>query len=170
MALTLDATIGGAAANAYADRATANAYFDGRPGNDAWLAASDIAGGGREQALVAATSRLEQERYKGMKIGTTQRLQWPRSGTYDPDGYFYPLTAIPRPVQEACFELALAILKSNALLSGNSLAQFADLSVGPIKLSLREGPTNEDKLPAPVIRLLRDLREWGANVSRIVRT
>ena len=96
MALTLDATVGGVAANAYADRAAANAYFEGRPGSEAWTAATDVSGGTREQALVAATSRLEQERYKGMKISSTQRLQWPRSGTYDPDGFLYPLTAIPR--------------------------------------------------------------------------
>lgn len=167
MALVLDATVGGATANAYADRPTADAYFDGRPDAAAWTSAIV---GTKEQALVAATSRLEQERWKGMRVNTAQRLQWPRVGTYDPDGYFYPSTSIPRPVQEASFELALAILKSPALLSGNSLAQFADLSIGPLNMTLREGPTNEDKLPAPVVRLLRDLREWTGNVARIVRT
>lgn len=167
MALTLDATVGGPQANAYADRTAADAYFDGRPDSAVWAAAST---GTKEQALVAATSRLEQERFKGMRVNTGQRLQWPRAGTYDPDGYFYPTTAIPRPVQEACFELALAILKSPALLSGNALAAFESISVGPIDIAMREGQTNEDRLPAPVARLLRDLREWSGNVARIVRT
>jgi hypothetical protein len=130
MTLTLDATVGGSAANSYCDLTTAQGYLDGRPFAAAWTAASATQ---QTQALVYATTLLDREKWvgtKGMTIvgGYTQALAWPRrwapSLEFDQQEdyiaeYFVDLTVayysslqIPAPIIRATCELALAILNA----------------------------------------------------------
>ena len=171
MSLVLDATIAGASSNSYVTRAQANAYFDGRVDASAWTALPDVDGGARDQALVAATSRLDQELYAGQrsKYIVEQRLKWPRTDTYDDDGYLYPWDSIPRQVQEATFELALWLLQDPTRLTSNPLNQFAAIAVGVITLTPREAETNPHLLPPQVVRLLRGVRLGGSGQPRLIR-
>lgn len=135
MTLTLDATVGGSAANSYLDQAAAAAYFAGRPFASAWTNADATAGGARDQALVFATSVLEREKWAGAKGMTpqgalTQALAWPRrwaptreidAGAQVITEYFidlsvayYDSTTIPKPIKDATCELALVILGAGA--------------------------------------------------------
>ncbi len=130
MALTLNATVGGATANSYLTVSAADSYFDGRAFADAWTAATTAQ---KEQALVHATMLLDRERWAGAKgvdytTALTQSLAWPRRwvGTLEADsapqlvseffidtaiGYFSALT-IPQPILRAACELALEILRA----------------------------------------------------------
>lgn len=128
MPLTLDATVGGAAANSYTDVTAADAYFLGRAFASAWTGASTSA---KEQALVMATSVLEREQWAGAKGSTpanaiTQALAWPRrwAPTLEADAapqaitqdfidlstMYYSELTIPAPMVRATCELALVVV------------------------------------------------------------
>lgn len=154
MALTFDATVGGAAANSYVTQAQVIAYLEGRFDADAWV---EMDSGDRNKILVMATSRLDLESYVGTTVTTTQRLQWPRYGALDRNGEWFSSTAIPRCVQEATAELALVILKDPDFLNDTGLEGFEHISIGPLDLT----PTHTQRagtLPLSVLRLLRDVR------------
>jgi len=159
------ATAKSASANSYVTRASAQSYLDTRLAVDAWTAAS---GPDQDRALIMATSRLEQERYEGSRTTETQRLQWPRDGVYDADGYAYDEDVIPRPVEEATAELALALLAGEISLAPTGLEGFEELSVGPVSLTPR-GAGGSPSLPAQVTRILRGLRTTAAGTVPIVR-
>lgn len=168
MALVLDATVKGANANSYVTQAEADTYFDGRLNASAWTGAGSGAGAAREQALVAATTRLEQETYYGYKTTTTQRLKWPRSGVDDEDGSTYSADVIPRCVKEACFEMALALLQDSKQLDATGLAGFENVRVGPLSVTIKH-PEPNGKLPAQVQRLLSGVMIGGAGTVGLVR-
>lgn len=125
MGLTLDATVGGATANAFCDLTTAQAIIDETPNASAWTSASSTA---QTQAVVYATRLLDVLAYLGVKATVGQSLQWPRAAVLDPDygdgdgaiagymvngwGVYLPLDAIPRRIQRACVMLALEILRA----------------------------------------------------------
>ena len=162
---TLIATAKAADANSYVTRAAAQSYLDTRLSTDAWAAAGGV---DQDRALIMATSWLEQERYAGAKTTTTQRLQWPRAGVYDPDGNAYDDDVIPRPVEEATAELALALLAGEVSLAPTGLEGFEALAVGPVSLTPR-GSGAMPSLPAQVTRLLRGLRTTAAGSVPLVR-
>jgi hypothetical protein len=182
MTLVLDATVGGAAANSYADQASANSYFEGRRNADAWTAASSTAGGERDQALVAACARLEQEAYAGYRSTLTQALRWPRRYVVDPDppvggtaldtspvGYYLSDAQVPVAVKRAQYELALHLLNYGATdpLAPTGLEQFDSLSVGAIDLT--PAAQVAGALPPQVLRLLRPLLLSAPGTVRLRR-
>jgi len=83
---------------AYVDLVEANEYFSSRLHADAWAEASDA---DKEKALKQATKEIDRMPLKGRKATDTQELAFPR----------YPDTEIPKEVQEACCEEALALLE-----------------------------------------------------------
>lgn len=145
----LDATVSGANSTSYVTRTEANAYFAARLRSTEWDAAPDAVDGDRDKALIMATSMLDRLPWIGAMTVSTQRLQWPRSYVpkpYDPNiqyapsamiegdaaGY-WPANAVPRPIQEATFELALELLRASSDPAGEDLArQIVSESVGPI--------------------------------------
>ena len=125
MPLTLDATAGGVASNAFASVADAQAIIDATPNSSAW--GSDASA--QTQALIYATSLLNVIEYQGIKSSFDQALAWPRYGVYDPDygqsrlgpeaytvsgqwGFYLDNTKIPVRMIRACVMLALEILKA----------------------------------------------------------
>jgi hypothetical protein len=84
---------------AYVDLEKANEYFSNRLHVDAWAEASDA---DKDKALTMATRAIDRQPLKGRKTNPSQLLAFPR----------YPDTEIPKEVQEACCEEALAILES----------------------------------------------------------
>jgi len=162
MALVLDATAKGADSNSYVTTAEAATYFEGRFDVDEWDAA--VIAETDDVALVMATSRLELEMYDGLPTTTTQRLEWPRSGCYDLNGTYLDSDVVPRCVKEACFELALALLKDTSLLSDTGLEGFKELAAGPLHVTPRAS-WHGGELPAQVRRSLRSVRiDEGVNV------
>jgi hypothetical protein len=162
---TLVATPADAAANSYLSRAEAQAFFDGRLQVDAW---TDAEPADQDRALITATTRLDQERWAGTRSTTTQRLQWPRRDVLDPDGVVYDPDTIPRPLEAATAELALALLAGAVALAPSGLEGFENLSVGPIDVTPRAGAT-ANTLPDHVLPFLRGLRTGGSGQPEIIR-
>jgi hypothetical protein len=161
MALVLDATAGGSAANSYVTLANAITYFEARVGSTVW---DDAETADQEESLAAATARLDQETYDGEKVSTTQRLKWPRSGLVDEDGNDVSEATVPREVQDATCELALALLTDPTTLDANALAGYSSLTIGPLSLQPRAGAVAG--LPPAVQRLLA---RWRLSGNRLVR-
>lgn len=166
--MPLDATPGGASANAYVDQTGAGAYFATRMNVASWTAATSA---GKDTALMAATARLEQEAYEGHKASTTQALKWPRQHTYNDDGTAYNDTVVPVPVVRACCELALHFLNAGATdpLVPTGLDQFARVAIGTLDVTPSVAAPSAGALPAQVARLLRGLRTSSAGSPRVVR-
>ena len=115
MALTLikeDGT-GRSDANAYANAADGDAYFDGHLYASAWTAATLA---NKEKALAFATRLIDaQFQFDGAKLKETQALQWPRESCHDPDaegwgGGTVASNVVPKPVIEATCEMARELL------------------------------------------------------------
>jgi hypothetical protein len=85
--------------NSYIDIDGANEYFAGRLHAESWGQADDST---KEKALRQATKIIDRQRLNGRKTNPSQPLAFPR----------YPDAEIPKEVQEACCEEALAILES----------------------------------------------------------
>ena len=162
--MALDATIGGASSNSYVLRADATAYFGDRLDTTEW---DDASNASMDSALVMATLRLDQEEWVGTRADEDQNLKWPRYGVYV-DGIYQDSDAIPRPIEEATYELALAILKDTTLLADTGLEGFANVKLGELDVTprFREGGT----LPAEVERLLRGLKTSSAYTGRLLKS
>lgn len=169
MALVLDATVGGAGANAYATLAAVSAALEGRLHTESWDTADTAT---QEAAIAWATAILDALRWKGRRATTTQRLRWPRSYVPDPDPpydgylpdpdlypystsswYYLPNDAIPPFLVRATAELAFSLVADDRAADAETKGLRA-LSVGPLSLTFdpadRRGP-----LPDEVRRIIK---------------
>ena len=76
----------------------ANEYFTGRLHAEVWEQTDEST---KEKALQQATRTIDRQLLRGRKTNPEQELAFPR----------YPDTEIPKEVQEACCEEALALLE-----------------------------------------------------------
>lgn len=112
MALVLDATVGGAAANTFVTAAEMTTYLEGRLNAGIWTSAL-----AQLPALVEATRELAVLDWIGTTVTSTQALTWPRQYAADPDApaggsqIEYATNIIPVRVKNATCELALQFLK-----------------------------------------------------------
>lgn len=151
MAIEIIATAKGATSNSYVTLAEANSYFEGRSDASAWE--SGPTDDTKNRALVTATNRLEQQDYFGTPTDSDQRLKWPRVGTYDQDGRYHDQDVVPRPVKEATYELALAIIGGDLELADTGLEGFRMVEVGPLSVEPNHG-RKSGALPDQVRRIL----------------
>ncbi len=113
MALTLNATVGGAFANTFATAAEMTAYVEGRLNASIWTASA-----AQLPALVEATHELSMLDWIGTTVTETQALSWPRQYAENPDApaggsqVDYATNVIPVRVKHATCELALQFLKA----------------------------------------------------------
>ena len=75
---------------------------------------------------------------------------------------------MPKPIQEATYELALAILKDNTLLADTGLEGFENVSLSGLDVTPRFREAG--KLPANVLRLLVDLKTTIGNSMRLLHS
>lgn len=169
MALVLDATVGGANANAYADLAAVSVALEGRLHTEAWDTADTAT---QEAAIAWATAILDALKWRGRRATAMQRLRWPRNYVLDPDppydgylpdpdlypysyslGYYLPNDSIPPFLIRATAELAFSLLADDRTADAETKGLRA-LSVGPLSLTFdpadRRGP-----LPDEVRRIIR---------------
>lgn len=132
MALTLDASIGGAASNSYTTRAQGDSYHEARLFVTDWTGAADI---DKDAALVWATRLLDNHfDWQGGKFTLTQALRWPRFGALDRDGELIDSAELPTSLIEAVSELArLLILGDRSIESGTE--GLSKLKVDVIELT-----------------------------------
>lgn len=154
--MALDATIGSAAANSYVLRSEANTYFTDRVSAAIWTGSSDAL---KDQALITASQRLDQEEFVGTRQTIVQAMKWPRLGVINfLNDEWVAESTLPVPLKEATYELALHLLTDTSSLDESGLKQFSELRLpGGLNLTMRNpGPTSGD-LPQQVIRSLRGL-------------
>lgn len=164
--MALDATVGGADSNSYITQADATLYFANRLYAANWTAAAT---GLKDQALMTATARIDQENFTGYRVTNTQALKWPRSWVLvpgEPYANYYATDEIPKLIKDAVCELALSLLASDTL-APTGLENFKSVSVGPISIEMNQ-PVNSGILPDQVSRLLRGLRV-GSSGAMMVR-
>lgn len=160
-----DATPGGAQANSYVSEEAADAFFAGRltPGATQWTAyeAED-----RQKALMQATSDLNRVRFKGRRITTEQRLEFPRSGQRE------AFPEVPQDIQDATCLQAIFLLQNQPTGGRSRAAQLraqgvAAYRVGDHSQEFSAGGvrTTEQHLGPEALGILKD---WIANTGRIV--
>ena len=184
MAITIDATVGGANANSYLTLADAQAIIDGLVEDDdvtAWASATTDQ---KNRALYTATQRLDRERYLGARATDTQALQWPRTGVRKPDTYintyavgfpfrittdYYTDTEIPDRIEFAQCVLAVYLNNNKDGLSLSGLEDYKSVSIGSLSVTTSGASsmaTGADRVPPIYERYLTGLRISGpGNVS-----
>ena len=163
-------TAGASDANSFAALADAQAYFGERVGADAWEDASEPQ---QKKALITATRRLNALTFVGYKTSDTQALVWPRIGAFDESGYEYDNAAVPEPVKEATYEVALKVLTDGAdgsdPLADSDLAQFSRAKVGPLEVDINHAH-KPAKTPDAALRVIRHLMRSQGLMARLERS
>ena len=182
MAITIDATVGGASANSYITLADANLIVQGLVVNDNVTAWASSTTDYKNRALFTAAQRIDRERFLGARTNDTQALEWPRSGVRKPDTYtnlyglsfpnrlvadYYLDTEIPDRVKHAQVILAVYLNNNRNGLELSGLEDFAAVSIGNINVTPRfYGATGIDRIPPIVDHYLMGIRIGGrANLS-----
>ena len=78
MAITLDATVGGANANTYISLSDANSFIEGLVLNDDTTAWDNSSTDNKNRALFTAAQRIDREKFLGARVADSQALEWPR--------------------------------------------------------------------------------------------
>lgn len=170
MPSTLVVTVGGASSNSYATRAEGDTYAGDRLQSTAWTGASNDE---KDQALLQATRRIDQEDFAGWKVDEDQALSWPRSGVVGRNGYTLDHETIPQLVKDAQIELAIQYLGAAASadpLASSGLDQFERVKVGSLEVVPRTQYTT-DALSDIIRRILGPLlRRPSSATVELVRS
>ena len=111
MAISIDATAGGANANSYVTEADALTYIEPHALNGVY---TDASVDQRAAALVESTRLLDEYfDWKGSIASNTQALRWPRSDVTDPDGRTVASDSIPVFLARATAIYAAELLVQN---------------------------------------------------------
>ncbi len=145
MAITIDATVGGASANSYITLADANSIIEGLVADDDVAAWDGSSNDNKNRALYTAAVRVDRERFLGARVTNTQALQWPRQGVRKPDTYintysigfpfristdYFSETEIPEQVQKAQVILAVYLNNNRNGLGLSGLEDFKNVKIG----------------------------------------
>lgn len=154
--MALDTTVGGASAESYCSVAQANTYHSKR-GNTDW---EDLDTLDKEAALRKASDYLMsfyRPLWKGYRVTTTQRLDWPRYDVTLPDtpGTWIENDEVPEMVINACAELALRA--TTAKLAPDVQREVKREKVGSLETEYASGPQwvryrEIDAMLAPLLR------------------
>ena len=186
MAVSIDATAGGASANSYMTLAQADAYVE------AMISSADVSKWGtgnddsRNRALTAAAQRLDRERFIGARATDTQALQWPRTGVRKPDTYvntyatgfpfrisedYFTDTEIPDQIKRAQIELAVYLHNNVEGISLGGLEDFKNVKIGSLDVTPdKTGAIGADRVPPMFERYLTGLRISGPGNIAIKRS
>ena len=186
MAITLDATVGGANANTYLTLSDANAIVDGLVQDAdviAWASATDDQ---KNRALYTAAQRLDRERYLGARVTDTQAMQWPRTGVRKPDTYintyavgfpfrittdYFTDTEIPDQVKKAQAILAVYLNNNKDGIGLSGLEDYKNVKIGSIDVTPdKYGAVGADRIPPIIERYLTGLRISGPGNIAVKRS
>ena len=186
MAVTIDATAGGANANSYITLAEADTFVEAMISSSdvsKWTTGNDDT---RNRALTAAAERLDRERFLGARSTDTQARQWPREGVRKPDTYvrsyssgfpfrltedYYTNTEIPDQVKRAQIELAVYLKNNVDGISLGGLEDFKSVKIGSLQVTPdKTGAIGADRVPPMFERYLTGLRISGPGNIAIKRS
>ena len=186
MAVTIDATAGGANANSYITLAEADTFVEAMISSSdvsKWTTGNDDT---RNRALTAAAERLDRERFLGARATNTQARQWPRTGVRKPDTYvntyatgfpfrisedYFTDTEIPDQVKRAQIELAVYLKNNVDGISLGGLEDFKSVKIGSLQVTPdKTGAIGADRVPPMFERYLTGLRISGPGNIAIKRS
>lgn len=156
MALTLNT-------NSYVEIDDADEYFETRIDSANWFDANDEI---KEQALVTATTLIDDRAWIGYAVSSSQALAWPRENAIYVDNRLGQQVTIannvvPSQVKVAVYEQALHLLNNEDLLAGKTQT-FESISVGSISVSDSNNDVTKTSItPAIITRPLKDLLVRG---------
>ena len=168
MSLIVETGTGSATSESYISVADADIYHAAR-GNAAWAALSTTE---KEQALRKATAYMlgtYRARWSGMRFGTTQALDWPRSLVPLRDVPFSTYVAdnvVPAEVSTAC--ASLAVRAAAGALLADQTRRKSSVTVGPISTTYEAGG-KVSVTYAEIDAMLRPYLTTGAGQVRLVR-
>lgn len=175
MPVTLDPTVGGAAANTFVALAEALTYHGNRLNAGAWSVASTD---DQSRALIEATRELSTMVWQGARATDTQALSWPRFLAPNPDSAavaywaYFDSTVIPQRIKDATCELALEFLRAGTadIASTDSTAGVIEKTVDVLTTRWQPGqrPTGLNRFPR-VMKLISPLLEIGSGQVRLTR-
>jgi len=151
--VSIDASVGGANSNAYADVAYADAYHAARGFNDEWTDASTA---DKEKNLQWACRLLDKMNWASIRATQAQALRWPQMNAYDQDGWFIATTVIPREVKDANCEMALYLLREDRTQDSGAIG-ITSLKVGPIGIDFDTNAAGTKQIPDGVVSLVAHL-------------
>lgn len=155
---TLVATAGASNANTYATLAVANQYHDDRPAaGTTWADASDA---NKNKALLWATLLLDDHfEWEGVVTDEDQKLNWPRSGLVNTNGYNLDNDTIPEEIADAVSEYARQLLVADRAADSEVETQgLTDLKVSSIALAFKSSVYAKN-VPDAVVWLIP--RAWA---------
>ncbi len=186
MAVTIDATAGGANANSYITLTEADAFVEAMISSSdvsKWTTGNDDT---RNRALAAAAERLDRERFLGARATDTQSRQWPRTGVRKPDTYvntyatgfpfrisedYFTDTEIPDQIKRAQIELAVYLKNNVDGISLGGLEDFKSVKIGSLQVTPdKTGAIGADRVPPMFERYLTGLRISGPGNIAIKRS
>jgi len=186
MAISIDATVGGASANSYITLSDANSTIEGLIIDDdvqAWISATDD---NKNRALFTAAVRVDRERFLGARVTDTQSLQWPRTGVRKPDTYintyatgfpfristdYFTDTEIPDQVKKAQVILAVYLNNNRDGLGLSGLEDFKNVKIGNLDATPNfYGSVGADRVPPLFERYFTGLRISGPGNIAIKRS
>ena len=186
MAVSIDATAGGASANSYITLTEANTFVEAMISStdvSKWTTGTDDT---RNRALAAAAQRLDRERFLGARATDTQSMQWPRTGVRKPDTYvntystgfpfrisedYFTDTEITDQIKRAQIELAVYLHNNTDGISLGGLEDFKSVQVGSISVTPdKSGAIGADRVPPMFERYLTSLRISGPGNIAIRRS
>jgi len=145
MPVSLDATVGGANSNSFITVATANSIADNSLNVTTWTAAS---ADNKARALIMATTDLQPLAWVGTRTAEAQALAWPRTDAVI-NGRTIADDVIPREVQQATFDLALATLEGTTEMGGGDLVPgVSNGDLKRLKLDVMELEWRDEGLPS----------------------
>ena len=188
MAITIDATVGGANANSYITLANAQNIIDGFVEDEDVTAWGTATTDQKNRALYTAAQRLDRERFLGARATDTQALQWPRTGVRKPDTYintyavgfpfrittdYFTDTEIPDQIQKAQVVLAVYLHNNKDGLGLSGLEDYKSVSIGSLSVTTAGASsmaTGADRVPPIFERYLTGLRISGPGNFAIKRS
>jgi hypothetical protein len=141
----------------YADSTYAASYMAERLGTAAWDSAS---AGDRTKSLIHATRMIDTLAFAGEKNDVAQAREFPRCGDAD----------VPVAVQNACCELALALLAGKLLENTEERGNLRSESIGDVAVSYDEdggAGLSADHAGIPSAEAFRLLAPWLIDERRV---
>lgn len=160
MAITLDATVGGASSNTYATVAEGNTYHEAHVYTDTWDEASTA---DKNKALAMATRLLDDNvEWNGAKATKEQALRWPRHGIRDEDGYYVDSDVIPQFLKDATAEYARLLLAKDYTAEPDTRG-YSEMHLAGMGFTIDK--TDRDQMRVVPESVQRMIRHYGRTVG-----
>lgn len=166
MAVTLDTTVGGIAANSYVSLNEAEAFIESHfISTDVVNKWKVMSSDKKSSVLIRAAELLDRYvSWTGEAYSVGQALSWSRAYAYDRDGRLISNSSIPAFLKSLQLETAFWLIQQDGSLPESTAGELDSLKVGPIDISFnQDGASDKTKfLPLSVITAIT---VWGGQYS-----